>query len=58
MNDNNHISLVIQARAGREWERRKRERGGFASPRSWVRGRGRGRLGQHLTLDKKKKFAR
>jgi hypothetical protein len=47
MNGSNH-SLRIQARAGREWERggervgerRKRERGGFSLPRSWVREKG------------------
>jgi hypothetical protein len=43
MNGVNHNSLVIQTRAGREWERRKRERGGFSSPKSWVCGRARGR---------------
>jgi hypothetical protein len=47
MNNDNHNSPVIQARAGREWERRKRERGGFSSPRSRVRGRGRGRAVGH-----------
>jgi hypothetical protein len=48
MNDGNRSSPVIQARVGREWERRKRERGGFSFPRSWVRMRGRGgRLGAH-----------
>jgi hypothetical protein len=43
MNGGNHNSLVIQARVGREWERRKREEGGFSLPRSWVRGRGDGK---------------
>jgi hypothetical protein len=42
MNDGNQSSLLIQVRAGREWERRKRERGDFSSSRSWVCGRGRG----------------
>jgi hypothetical protein len=38
-NGGNHNSSGILARAGREWERRKREKGsgGFFSPRSWVR---------------------
>jgi hypothetical protein len=27
VNDGNHSSPVVQGRAGREWERRKRERG-------------------------------
>jgi hypothetical protein len=33
----NRSSSVIQARARTQWERRKRERGSFSSPRSWVR---------------------
>jgi hypothetical protein len=41
-NNGKHSSPAIQARVGIEWERTKRERGrgGFSSPRSWVRAGG------------------